>query len=57
MGVRAEVIDRMSVPEYIDKVVLVLFTDEDEWRGSVTLAENIYHKECIKGYGKKQGQK
>lgn len=60
IGVRVEVIGRTSVPEYIDKVDLVLFTDQDEWRGSVTLIENIYHKELIrdklytyKGFGEK----
>lgn len=47
IGVRAEVIDRTCVPQYIDKVDLVLFTDEDELRGSVTLIQNIYHKELI----------
>lgn len=48
LEVRVKLIDRMSVPEYIDKVNLVLFTDEDEWRGSITLLENIYHKELIR---------
>ncbi|MCH5249304.1 MAG: adenylyltransferase/cytidyltransferase family protein [Lachnospiraceae bacterium] len=47
LGVRVKVIDRMSVPQYIDKVNLVLFTDEDEWRGSITLIEKIHHKKLI----------
>ena len=48
IGVHAEVIDRMSVPEYMNKVSLVLFTDEDELRGSIALVEYIYHKEVIR---------
>lgn len=47
LGVRVEIIDRMSVPEYIAKVDLVLFTDQDEWRGSITLTQKIYHKKLI----------
>ena len=49
MGVHTKVIDRMSVPEYIDKASLVLFTDEDELRGSFTLIKNIYHQEISWG--------
>lgn len=48
IGVRVKVIDRISVPEYIDKVDLVLFTDEDELRGSIVLLEIIDHKELIR---------
>lgn len=64
IGVRVEAIDRMSVPEYICKVDFILFTDEDELRGSVTLIEKIYHKNLqginyihIKELGKKRGEK
>ena len=48
LGARVKVIDRMSVPECIDKVNLVLFTDEDELRGSFALITKIYRKELIK---------
>ena len=44
LGVRVKLIDRMSVLEYIDKVNLVLFTDQDELRGSMTLIEKIYYE-------------
>lgn len=44
IGVHIEVIDRMSVPEYLYKVRMVLFTDENEMRGSTTLIRSIYHK-------------
>ena len=47
-GIRVEVIDRMSVPEYTGKADLVLFTDEDELRGSITLIKKIDHKELIR---------
>lgn len=47
IGVCVVVIDGMSVPEYIDKVKLVLFTDEDELRGTVTLIKKIYCKKLI----------
>lgn len=45
LGVRVKVIDKMSVPEYVDMANLVLFTDEDELRGSITLIGRIYHKQ------------
>ncbi|MCH5249893.1 MAG: hypothetical protein J1E98_08165 [Lachnospiraceae bacterium] len=47
IGVCIKVIDRMSVAQYIDKVNLILFTDEDELRGSFTLIEKICHKKLI----------
>lgn len=46
-GVRVEAIDRLSIPEYIDKVNLVLFTDEDELRGGSTLIDIILGKKYI----------
>ena len=49
IGGRVKVIDRMSVPKYINQVGLVLFTDENELRGSVTLIKKICHKEIIQG--------
>lgn len=40
-SVTVEVIDRNELPEYSDKVKVLLFTDEDELRGTVCLCKNF----------------
>lgn len=47
MGVMVEIIERMSVPEYLNQVKLVIFTDENERLGSGTLIEKILDKEFV----------
>lgn len=48
-GIRIEIIDRMSIPEYFDKVQMILFTDEDEKRGAWMLMHLLFNGMNIGG--------